>query len=171
MQQTSKQDQQKLDERHHTHTLKYPPTSDAQGGACKGKGVGCTFAIPTRKYPSFTAMEICRWESGFGVAAVLGTVQVKVCRCQRISKEDPQARRGNKKSKQEEHFVLTGFRIYVLCFRGSDPLYIGSLPFRKRSKGICYKQVDIGVKRTWRKLKSWICRWKQVGKEPGKSWK
>ena len=124
MHQTPKQDQQKLDERHHTHTLKYPPTSDAQGGACKGKGVGCTFAISTRKYPSFTTMEICRWESVFGVAAVLGTVQVKVCRCQRISKQDPQARRGNKKRKQEEHFVLTGFRIYVLCFRGSDPLYI-----------------------------------------------
>ena len=43
-------------------------------------------------------------------SAVLGTVR------QRISEQDPKAKRANKNSKQEQHFVLTRFRTYVLHF-------------------------------------------------------
>ena len=84
------------------HIYIYPPSPAAQGGARKGKRVGCAIAISTKKSPSFTDMGICHWESGFGVAAVLGTVR---CWAQcgnesasRIRKQNEQTRTASKSS-------------------------------------------------------------------------
>ena len=86
----------------YTYIYIYPPSPAAQGGARKGKRVGCAIAISTKKSPSFTDMGICHWESGFGVAAVLGTVR---CWAQcgnesasRIRKQNEQTRTASKSS-------------------------------------------------------------------------